>query len=455
MKKTNRIGYKLLLSYFILLAITFVIIGLSYRILLGTYLMREAKQQMRKEGRIVAESLKDITLQDINLRNRLSLERRLNISGAVIESKLVVLNSNRQIVYSNLEATEKSRLREVFQSEKIIASDYVFERLPIRDSRNRIQGYIILMTKSKDISSLTLIMRRTQFLSFIIAGLIAGIISFVLQKRLTKPIKGLIQHMKEFSVKESHQSIHINTGDEIQELAESFNYLAKRIKQYDEQQKRFLQNTSHELKTPLMSIQGYAEAIKDGVVEGEALEESLDIIIKESKRLKRTVDELIYLTRLEIPEESFNTSIEAIDEIIHEAIRSVKVLSEERGIKIFVSELINCEGLFDGEKLLRCFINLFSNCLRYAKSLIEIKCVVQEGNVIIEIIDDGEGFIDGEETRIFDRFYKGKQGNTGIGLSICKAVVEGHGGKISAYNHPVYGAAFKIELPLRHKVRGS
>lgn len=447
MKKTNKIGYKLLISYFILLGITFIFIGLSYRLILGTYLIKETKQQMRMEGRIVAESLKDIALDDINLRKRLSLERRLNVSGAVIESKMVVLNSHRQIVYTNLDEVEGRRLRSVLQSEKIVADDYIFERLPIRDSRNHIQGYIILMTKSKDISSLILIIRRTQLLSFIIAGIIAAFISFILQQRLTS----LIRHMKGFSVKGSGQSINIKTGDEIQELAETFNYLAQRIKQYDEQQKRFLQNTSHELKTPLMSIQGYAEAIKDGIVEGVELEESLEIIIKESQRLKRTVDELIYLTRLETPEESFNYSVVDINELIHEAIRTIKVLSEEKGITIIIKEEMNCEGMFDREKLVRCLINIFSNGIRYAKSFIEIRCTHEADKVIIEIIDDGEGFINGEEGRIFERFYKGKEGNTGIGLAICKAVVEGHKGRITAYKHPLYGATFLIELPLKQR----
>jgi signal transduction histidine kinase len=197
-----------------------------------------------------------------------------------------------------------------------------------------------------------------------------------------------------------------------------------------------------------MSIQGYAEAIKDGVVEGKEMEESLAIIIEESQRLKKVVEEIIYLTKLENVEDIFNFEEGNIGEVIRKAIKSVKPLLDEKNIQINLKGNFDYLGKFDSEKIKRAFINILGNCVRYAKSTIIIEVTRAGNNLEIFIKDDGPGFKDGEEKRIFDRFYKGNKGGTGLGLAITKAIIEGHQGMIEAFNNSSYGAGFKIHLPL-------
>jgi signal transduction histidine kinase len=173
--------------------------------------------------------------------------------------------------------------------------------------------------------------------------------------------------------------------------------MVQKLKGYDVQQRRFLQNTSHELKTPLMSIQGYAEAIKDGIVEGNEMEKSLDVIIDESKRLKKIIDEMIYLTKLDNVEETFHFETTNIQEIIDQGVKSVKALVDAEGINLKVEGDCSCKGYFDKEKLTRAVINILSNGIRYAEKEITINWKAHDNHIEIIIMDDGRGFQNGEE----------------------------------------------------------
>jgi signal transduction histidine kinase len=200
-----------------------------------------------------------------------------------------------------------------------------------------------------------------------------------------------------------------------------------------------------------MSIQGYAEAIKDGVVEENEMEESLDVIIDESKRLKKIVDEMIYLIKLDNVEETFDFEITSIQEVINQAMKSVKALADAKEVSVKVEGELLYKGNFDKEKLSRAFINILGNGVRYADREIVISSNAYNNYIEIIIKDDGKGLQIGEESKVFERFYKGEKGGTGIGLAITKAIVTGHNGHIEAYNAVPKGAAFKVLLPRSFK----
>jgi len=445
-----KISTKLFITYFIILIITFTVTTISFNFLSHSYLLKEAKQQLREEGKLIADTLKNAPLLEVNIREIILARQKLKIAGRFIDSKIIVLNSNKKIIYSNLERSDrKVLLMLIRQKNKKDIKDFVVQRVPVfSNSKSDVKGEIILLTRIKDIKELNNLFQRTQFLSFIIAGIIALIIGLIFGKSITKPINKLMNTMANFSLKKFSKGLDIRTGDEIEKLAICFNGMANKLKKYDEQQKKFLQNTSHELKTPLMSIQGYAEAIKDGVVEGKEMEESLDIIIEESQRLKKVVEEIIYLTKLENVAETFNFADKNIGQIITKAIKSVKALADEKGIKISCKGNLDYTGKFDEDKLKRAFINILGNCIRYAKSKITIEVSCSTNKLEINIMDDGKGFKNGEEKRVFDRFYKGENGGTGIGLAITKAIIDGHKGEIEAFNNKPTGAIFRIVIPL-------
>jgi signal transduction histidine kinase len=442
-----KIGRKLLLTYLILLITVLIVTGLTFRVLIQRYLISEAKTALRTEAQAIAGTLGKIPIFDREIRSNLLAKREMRIHGQFIDSKVIVLNKDRKIIYNNLGVTDKKVLQALIDNNKFSTKEYVSERVPILSKNGEVKGHVFLFTRINDLKKISRLMNRTQFLSLIMGGVVAIVLVLIFQSGLTKPIKKLKYYMTNFSFKNDQEELKIETGDEIQELAECFSTMLQRLKAYDVQQKVFLQNTSHELKTPLMSIQGYAEAIKDGIVSGDEIPESLDVIIDESKRLKRIVDEMIYLTKLDNVEETFQFEAAGIQEIVDQSVKSVKAMADAKGIDLKVEGDCLCKGYFDKEKFTRAIINILSNGIRYAEKEITIDWKAQDNNIEVIITDDGKGFQNGEENKVFERFYKGEKGGTGIGLAIVKAILIGHKGKIEAYNAIPKGAAFRIVLP--------
>jgi signal transduction histidine kinase len=442
-----KIGKKLLLTYFILLITVFVATGITFRVLLQRYLISEAKILLRTEAQAIASTLEKIPLLDREIGPNVIAKREMRIAGRFIDSKVIILNKDRKVLYTNLAGMDKKELQTLVVDDKLKSKEYVEERVPIFSKSGDVKGYVFLFTKVQDLNQISRLMNRTQIMSLIVGGVFAVILGLIFQESLTKPIRKLKHHMTNFSLKDSQPELKISTGDEIEELAEDFLKMVQKLKNYDIQQKLFLQNTSHELKTPLMSIQGYAEAIKDGIVERNEMEESLDVIIDESKRLKKIVDEMIYLIKLDSVEETFHFEKTSIQEIIDQGIKSVKALGDAKGVGFIVEGDCLYNGCFDREKLTRAIINVFSNGIRYAEKAITINCKTHDDCLEILITDDGMGFQNGEESKVFERFYKGEGGGTGIGLAITQAIVAGHKGQIEAYNSIPKGAVFKIVLP--------
>jgi len=445
-----KIGKKLFLSYFILLVITFLVTAVTFHVLSQRYLINETKQLLRNEGKIIVDLFQNIPLTYENIREKMVAQRKIELANRYINTNVIILNKDKKIIFTNLESMDRKQLLNLSQRLNN-QREYVTERLPILMPNKEVKGYVLLFTKVKDVKELNQLIRGTQLLSFIAAGMVALFIGLIMEQNLTNPLKRLTLRIKELSFQDFDKELQINTGDEIEELATSFNQMARKLKQYDIMQKKFLQNASHELKTPLMAIQGNVEAIKEGVVEGNEVQESLDIIIEESQRLKKVVEEIIYLTKLENADDAFSYETVDLEEIVKGAVKTLKPLADQKGLMIHMENQWNVTGRWDKEKMKRAFINILGNSIRYGKKHIYMENRIMEDSIEIDIIDDGDGLKAGEESKIFDRFYKGDKGGTGIGLAITKAIIEGHQGKISAYNHSTYGAVFHIVLPLKKR----
>jgi signal transduction histidine kinase len=238
----------------------------------------------------------------------------------------------------------------------------------------------------------------------------------------------------------------VKTGDEFEELSDSLNAAAEELAGYSKAQRDFLDNISHELKTPLMSIQGYAEGIRDGVFNAD--DQTLGIITDESIRLKKLVGEISYLSKLESMPDFYKKTNRDVKEIIEKAIDSAAGLQNARKIKIVPLNIESRTVVCDQEKILQLMINILSNSLRYAKNAVFIDTQIKNDCYMITVKDDGPGLSPGEEDNIFRRFYKGPGGNTGLGLSISLAIAQNHGGTITAWNTAPYGAVFEITLSL-------
>ena len=217
------------------------------------------------------------------------------------------------------------------------------------------------------------------------------------------------------------------------------------IEKEAERQQTFFQNASHELKTPLMAIQGYAEGIQAGVMDtGSAAE----VILEESDRMTELVEELLDISKIDMGRQPLTLSEMDVRELLYDSIRAVEPAAAASGITIapdFPEEpvMVSC----DDTQLRRAVTNILSNGVRYARSELRLTCRADRRQVTIRIQDDGDGIAEEDLPRIFDRFYMGKSGKSGIGLALTREIIHLHKGTIRARNGDT-GAVFEISIPV-------
>ena len=217
------------------------------------------------------------------------------------------------------------------------------------------------------------------------------------------------------------------------------------VERAHESQKWFFQNVSHELKTPMMAVQGCAEGICTGVLDPA---EASCVILEENERMSHLIEELLALSRLEAGQGKADFHTADVRELIYDCLRTTEPLAKQKGLHFapdFDSDPVpvNCDEV----QLRRAFTNIITNALRYAKSEIGIECRADRGKAVISIRDDGEGIAPELLPHIFDRFFSTRKGGAGIGLSLAKEIVSLHKGTIRALNDN--GAVFEISLPLK------
>ena len=216
------------------------------------------------------------------------------------------------------------------------------------------------------------------------------------------------------------------------------------IEKEAERQQTFFQNASHELKTPLMAIQGYAEGIQAGVMDTGG---AADVILEESDRMTELVEELLDISKIDMGRQRLTLSETDIRELLYDSIRAVEPAAAG-GIAIvpdFPEEpvMLSC----DDTRLRRAVTNILSNGVRYARSELRLTCRADRRQVTIRIQDNGDGIAEADLPHIFDRFYMGKSGKSGIGLALTKEIIHLHKGTIRARNGDT-GAVFEISIPV-------
>lgn len=205
--------------------------------------------------------------------------------------------------------------------------------------------------------------------------------------------------------------------------------MANRIQEAEKSQLTFFQNASHELRTPLMSIQGYTEGLQAGIIQESF---AYQIILEESQKMKVLVDDIMLLSRLDSPSKVEKSQLKLFD-VLQSTATYFQPLIDQQGLKL-VQDYKHFDVIITGNEALleRAFSNIINNAMRYAKTTIEIIASDRQ----IKISNDGEPISKQELPYIFDRFYKGEKGQTGIGLSMVKEIVKQHNGSVEVISQP-------------------
>jgi len=246
---------------------------------------------------------------------------------------------------------------------------------------------------------------------------------------------------------------------EVQELTRAFNSMTARMQASQKSQRDFVANVSHELKTPLTSVQGFAQALLDGTADSnEARQQAAQVIYDESGRMHRMVLDLLDLARLDGGTADITMSQVNLSALLNAVAEKFTPQLLRAGVNIVVDVPGDLPALTgDGDRLAQVFVNLVDNSLKFTPrgGLISLRAAVVNKEILISVLDTGAGISEKEQAHIFDRFYQadssrkgGEKHGAGLGLAIAQEIVLAHGGRISVRSSLGKGTSFDVSLPL-------
>ncbi len=297
---------------------------------------------------------------------------------------------------------------------------------------------------------------RNAYLVALFGVLLSLLIAFLIARQFLRPLRRLTQGAKTLAQGHYSTRLPVNANDELGDLAMHFNQLAASLKRNETLRAQWITDISHELRTPLAVLRSEVEALQDGV--RKPTPERINSLHAEILSLGKLVDDLHQLS-LADADEWDNSSLEVleINTVLADALTGAAVRLDEKGLALTVDLQAGFwQVCGDAERLRQVFSNLLENSYRYtdAPGQIKVSSHIEQGWVIIQVDDSKPGVPDESLPRLFDRLYRVDRsrsralGGSGLGLSICKGIVEAQGGRIHAQHSPLGGLTVCVAFPL-------
>ncbi|WP_188456107.1 sensor histidine kinase [Virgibacillus oceani] len=440
-----KLHYQLNAAFTTLLLVILSVTGFVIYSLILNLLVQDEQRQLKQNGELIVSFLNEEfgTIQNFQQFSDFLEEQDLQLFvydkqlNRVLDSTMSKNVENGFFINNNF-TDEKESLWE-YGNDKYVTSRIAF----YPESRGL---ELILLTPLNDLQAVQHNFFVRLLIVFIVGTGAAVLLSYFLTNKLVTPLSRLKLQLKKIEKRQFDQIERINATGEIKEVEQSVVEMAEELQRYMKSQQAFFQNASHELKTPLMTIQGYAEGIRDHIFDKEDEEKGLEVMVTEVKRLKTIINEMILLAKLDSEQAVYQPEEIRVSELIDQVVDRALPLVNEKGIS-FVRD-IDADLMLhaDQEKLLRALLNITFNGIRHANSQVKIEAKKIDRTVFIVIADDGEGVPKDLVQHIFHRFVKGKNGETGLGLAIARAIVEQSGGKIAVEQSELGGAKFVLRF---------
>jgi heavy metal sensor kinase len=293
---------------------------------------------------------------------------------------------------------------------------------------------------------------------------LCAVVAYWMSGRALAPIQEIMAAARSIDSRHLSQRVAVPpTGDEVQQLAETFNGMLERIDLGVCRMREFTANASHELRTPVAIVRAAAEvALLRTHAPGEVYREALERILRESERNTRLIESMLELSRIDSPATAAEFHTLRLNESLSEACGRMAPLAASRGVRIHCEPAANStEVLADAEQLRRLWLILLDNALKFTPA--DGAVAVRVLNATVEVADSGVGIAPEHQAHIFERFYRADKarsrslGGAGLGLAIAKEIVRLHGASIRVRSAPGQGACFSVEFPRAHfrKLSGS
>lgn len=317
------------------------------------------------------------------------------------------------------------------------------------------KGYISIHYETQRLEAEKNAILNVSYIVLAVILLLSLMILFVFTRTVYVPVRRMIRGANEYAAGNLNYKIPVNSQDELGFLAASMNYMAEEINNAGESQRKFVSNISHDFRSPLTSIKGYAEAMLDGTIPAEMQEKYLHVILSETERLTKLTKGLLTLNNFDDKGTYLEFSDFDINATIRQTAETFRSLCWERHISFQL--LFEESALFvhaDMMKIQQVLYNLIDNAIKFSSpdSVIFISTLKKHEKVFVSVKDTGEGIPKESIKKIWERFYKSdssrgkdKKG-TGLGLAIVKEIIQAHNEHINVVSTEGVGTEFTFTL---------
>jgi two-component system OmpR family sensor kinase len=288
------------------------------------------------------------------------------------------------------------------------------------------------------------------------AGTLAALAAFLLARAIARPVRRVSEATRRLAEEQTHEPVPVEGPRELASLAESYNEMAEQLERARAAERSFLLSVSHELKTPLTAIRGYAEGVEEGVLPAE---EASETIRREAVRLERLVQDLLDLARMNKAEFSVQRDEVDLAATARDAVRRYESQARTFGVTLEHEATTEAPAIADGDRLLQVASNLVENALRLTPAGGTVRVAASAGELVVE--DTGPGLRPDELPRAFERFFlysrygRERPVGTGLGLAIVKQLVEGMEGTVEVASEPGRLTRFVVRLPRARREAGT
>jgi two-component system, OmpR family, sensor kinase len=278
---------------------------------------------------------------------------------------------------------------------------------------------------------------------------LAAILSYIVARSIVRPIRRIGDATRALAADERHEPLPREGTEELASLADAFNAMTEQLAASREAERNFLLSVSHELKTPLTAIRGYAEAVEDGAIDPR---EAAVTVTAEARRLERLVKDLLDLARMNRTDFSVHNAEIDLADVVEDAARRYQQAAAEFGVTLRAVTDGPAPAIADADRVLQVVSNLVENALRLTPAGGEVRVVAAPG--VLRVEDTGPGLDDSDREHAFERFYlherygRERSVGTGLGLAIVKELTQAMGGSVSVESRAGELTVFTVRLAI-------
>ncbi len=430
------IGFKLWAGMMALVMMVLILLWLFQIVFLESFYTRMRISDVKNQGASIAKLLYD--------GSRAEFKDKLDAFAFNNNLNIELLDLDRNSIYT----TDSTSMHIPMQRNIMLLG------LPVKQS-GALSAVMLINMPLAPVEDTALILKWQLFYITLVLLTAALLLSFFLSRSFTRPILEIKKVSETMASGDFSARIKSNKQDEIGKLAETINYLGQQLAKIERLRKDLIANISHELRTPLSIIRGYAETIRD--VSGntpEKREKQLGMIIEETERLSKIVDDILNLSQLQAGYARLNKSRFPIKDVLDTVIKRYDVISEKTGVQIILQDSKHALVEADEKRIEQVFYNLINNGIKHTPpgGTVTVKVIDHLQVVRVEVTDTGSGIAEEDLPHIWDRYYKAKKTaarnslGTGLGLAIVKSVLEAHQAPYGVESKKGAGTTFWFEL---------